>query len=481
MLESTAFRVHGNFVAHIYFGMTAPMDQSIRKLSEYAHQLRFADISDEAVHECKRRLIDTLGCAIGAFDAEPSRIARAVAARYSGNPPARVFGTLRASSPDHAAFANGVMLRYQDYNDSYFMKSSGHPSDTLAAVLAIADAVHADGRAVITAITLAYEAFCNFSDVLEREQGWDYVLYGVVACALASAKLLDLDAAQMAHAVSLAVIPNVALEQTRAGELSMWKGCAAANAARNGVFAALLAQQGLTGPEDAIEGRWGLQRAVGRFEWAPFGGQGGPYRVTQTHLKYFPAVVHSQSPIAAAVELHGKIAIEDIQSIAVDSYWVAKRYADRASPLWHPGTRETADHSIPYIIAAALIDGTISAASFSEARLRDRRITDLLGKMTIREDAAFTELHPAAWPCRIEIRSRSGQHVIATSNFFKGHARNPLTDAEVETKFCQLTTGFLDSQQAGKILAKAWELERLRDIGEVIGLLSVNRAMDRES
>ncbi|HXD52094.1 MAG TPA: MmgE/PrpD family protein [Burkholderiales bacterium] len=450
------------------------MDNSIRKLSDYAHELAYDDLPQQAIYECKRRLIDTLGCAIGAFDAEPSRIARAVAECHVGNPSARVFGTLKPSSPEQAAFANGAMLRYEDFNDSYYMKSSGHPSDTLAAVLAAADSVHANGKAVITATNVAYEAFCNFSDIMPPEQGWDYVIFGVVACALASGKLMGLDAEKMAQAVALAVTPNLALEQTRAGELSMWKGCAAGNAARNGIFAAQLAQHGLTGPDEAIEGRWGLQHALGRIAWAPFGGRGGPFRLTQTHLKYFPAVVHSQSPITAAIELHAQVKPEDIKAVVVDTYWVAKRYTDRASPLWHPGTRETADHSLPYIIAAALIDGTISAASFSDERLRDRRIADLLEKMSLREKPEYTRAHPSSWPCRIEITTHAGERKAASVEYFKGHAKNPMSDAEVETKFRDLTAPFMKPARVDAILAKLWMLEQLADIGEVIELLAVD-------
>ncbi len=452
------------------------MDQRIRELSEYAAGLSYADLPAAIVKECKRKLIDTLGCAIGAFDTEPARIARTIAGHYSSDAPARIFGTLKKTSAEHAAFANGTMLRYADYNDSYFNKSSGHPSDTFAGVLSLGESVHADGKAIILATVLAYEGFCNFSDILPRELGWDYVIYGVVGCALGSAKLLKLDVQRTGQALALAVTPNMALEQTRLGELSMWKGCAAANAARNGVFAALLAEAGLTGPDNAIEGKSGLQHALGKFEWAPFGGRGGPFRLGETHLKYFPAVVHSQSPIAAAVELHGKVKADAIESVVVDSYWVANRYIDRASPLWHPGTRETADHSLPFIIAAALIDGTISEKSFDEERLHDPRIAKLMAGMTLREKPEFTQLHPVKWPCRIEVMTKDGQKHMASVEYFKGHAKNPLSDKEVEHKFRELTDGRLAAGQADRILETVWRLETLPDIGQLIDLMAIKGA-----
>ena len=447
------------------------MDSMIEQLAEYAAGLRYRDLTPEAVHECKRRLIDTLGCLAGGFGARPSIIARTVARRGRGQPSARILGTPERSTPELAAFANGVMMRYLDFNDATFGKSSGHPSDIFAAVLAVADAVRADGRSVITASALAYEVFCNFSESVAREQGWDHPVYGVIADAAGAGKLLGLSHEKMGNAIALAVIPNMALEQTRTGELSMWKGCAAANAARNGVFAAQLAQEGLSGPDQAIEGKWGLWHPLGRFRWQPFGGRGGPFRVTQTHIKYFPAVVHAQSSITVALELHGKARPEEIEAIAIETYWVAERYVDRGNALWHPATRETADHSIPYCVAAALLDGGISSRSFTSARMRDPLLNALIERTTLRENPEFTQAHPAEWRCRIELTLRGGMKKSAEARYFKGHAGRPLSDEELELKFRTLAEPLLGSRGANAVLAKAWKLERLADIGELLGLI----------
>jgi 2-methylcitrate dehydratase len=448
------------------------MDQRTRELASYAADLTYEDLTPQAIYECKRRIIDSIGCAIGAYDAEPARIARRVAGRQVGRPAARIWGTLEPSTAELAAFANGVALRYADYNDAYFMRSSGHPSDNIAATLALGDALHSDGRRVLLASALAYEVFCNFSDVLPREQGYDYVVHGVVAAAVAAAKLLDLDERKTAEAISLSITPNMALEQTRHGELSMWKGCAAANAARNGIFAALLAADGLTGPDQPIEGRSGLCFALGKFEWAPFGGRGGPFRVGETHLKYYPAVVHAQSPTTAAVELTGRFKPDDVSRIVVDSYWVARRYTDRSSPLWHPGTRETADHSLPYVIAAALLDGTITAESFAEARLRDPLIRVLMERMELRENTEFTAAHPLRWPCRIEISLRSGETLSAHADYFKGHARSPMSDVEVEDKFRRLAAVRLDVRRTDALLQALWTIDQAPDMAAVIDRLA---------
>lgn len=447
------------------------MDSMIEQLSEYAVGLRYRNLTPEAVHECKRRLIDTLGCLAGGFEAEPSVIARALARRVRGDPPARILGTQERSTPELAAFANGVMMRYLDFNDATFGKSAGHPSDIFAAVLAQADALHADGRGAITAAALAYEVFCNFSESVEREQGWDHVVFGVVANAVGAGKLLGLTRAQMGNAIALAAIPNMALEQTRTGELAMWKGCAAANAARNGVFAAQLAREGLTGPEQAIEGKWGMWHPLGRFRWQPFGGRGGPFRVTQTHIKYFPAVVHAQTPITVALELHGQVEPGEVEAIAIESYWVAERYVDRANALWHPATRETADHSLPYCVVAALLDGKITEASFSAKRIRDPRIAALIERTTMRENPAFTRAHPGEWPCRIEVTLRGGRKKSAEAPYFKGHAKRPLSDSEIEQKFRELSARVLEKRQADAVLAAAWRLEKLAGVGDLLKLV----------
>jgi 2-methylcitrate dehydratase len=452
------------------------MDRHIREIAAYAAALRFDDLSDHAVHECKRRFIDTIGCALGAFNADTSRIARAVARRHSGRPSARVLGTLDESAPEYAAFANGVMLRYLDFSDAYYMKSSGHPSDTLASVLSLGDALHADGKTAITAAALGYEVFCNFSDVVDHEQGWDYVFQTVVACAVASGKLQGFDEQQMAQAIALAITPNLALEQTRTGEISMWKNCAAANAARNGIFAAALAKEGMTGPAEALDGRWGLQSVVGKFEWAPFGGQGGPFRVTQTHMKYFPAVVHSQSGIAAALELHGQVDAANIDRINVETYWVARRYADRSVPSWQPETDETAQLSVPYIVAAALLDGTITTDTYSESRRSDPRLRNLLERMTVTENEGFTKAHPHAWPYRIEVVMNSGERKVATKEYFKGHAKDPMSDAEVELKARELAARVLTTERMDELLSQIWQLERLRDISQVVSLTGIEQS-----
>src|SRR5258706_6916833 len=233
------------------------------RLADYAVGLKFENLPAAVVHEVKRRVIDSLGCALGAWDAEPCVIARRVASKMLAERGATVWGTRHQSPADWAAFANGCLVRYLDFNDTYLSKEPAHPSDNIPAACAIAEAEGVSGRDLITAIALAYEIQCRLCDAASlRARGWDHVTYGAFSTALAAAKLMKLDAERTRHAVGIAGVASIALRQSRVGELSHWKGCAFANAARHGVYAALLARDGMTGPSPIFEGEKGFEKLV---------------------------------------------------------------------------------------------------------------------------------------------------------------------------------------------------------------------------
>src|SRR5207237_1248227 len=234
------------------------------QLANYSSSFRFEDLSKEVVHEVRRRVTDSLGCALGAWNEEPCAIARAVASDFSAKNGATIIGTAHKAPPDWAAFATGCCIRYFDYNDTYLSKEPAHPSDNIAAVLAVAESVGANGREVIAAIALAYEVQCRFCDAASiRARGWDHPTYGAFSTALAAARLMKLDPEKTRHAVNIAGVNCAAFRQARVGELSHWKGVAFANAARHGVYAALLARAGMTGPAPIFEGAMGFEKELG--------------------------------------------------------------------------------------------------------------------------------------------------------------------------------------------------------------------------
>jgi 2-methylcitrate dehydratase len=428
----------------------AGADSTVRRIADYAAGLSFADLPADAVHACKRRIADTLACGIAGFDAEPCRIARAIALRAEVADGGRVLGTTRRVLPELAAFANAAMARYLDGNDC-FPGGGGHPSGVIAPALAAAQVAGADGHAAIAAIVVGYEVHRALHDSLRvMTRGLDHAFYPAVAAAVASAKLLGLDRARMINAIALAVTANLPLAVTRRGQLSMWKGVAEANGARNGLFAALLAQAGMTGPEKPFEGALGLHHLVGPVDVDLLGR--APLAIVAADMKFFVTEYHSQGPLTAALELADGLDVDAIAAIHVHTYEFAYKEIGSGPEKWRPTTRETADHSLPYIVAATLVDGGFSDAIFAPARFCDPRILALADRITVTEDPAFTRLFPAQFRCRVEISLRDGTRRVAGLGVPHGHHDDPLTDAEVEQKF----TALAGRKLAPVRLAKAW-------------------------
>jgi 2-methylcitrate dehydratase len=437
------------------------MDATTEFLSDYACRLAYDDLSPEAVHQVRRTLLDTLGCGIGAFAGEPASIARRMAARVQGNPSARILGTRQRTSTDLAAFANTALVRYLDCNDTYAARGTGHPSDMIPAVLATADGRGAGGRDVITAIAAAYEAFCRLADKVPLK-GWDQGIFVAVGAACGAGKVLGLDRAAMGHAISIAITSGVPLGVTRIGELSMWKGCATAAAVRTAVFAAGLAADGMTGPGAPFEGRDGLwqQLALEAPKWERFGGGDESFRITDTSFKAFPSVVHTQGPIGLVLEIRKQVPVAQIESIRVATYAEAVRRTAAEAEKWDPATRETADHSIPFLVAAALQDGEVTPATFAPARIKDPVLRPLMKKLTVVEDPEFTRRYPRESCTRVEVTTADGRQLTAETRHPKGHHRNPLTDGEVEWKFRGLASSALGAKGCDRVLAEVASLDR---------------------
>lgn len=435
------------------------------RFANYAVGLAFTDLPAPVVHEVKRRVLDSLGCAFGAWDAEPCRIARDVAGTIACPDGATILGTRHRTSPDWAAFATGCLVRYLDYNDTYLSKEPAHPSDNIPAALAVAESCSATGRELITAIALAYEVQCRLADAASiRARGWDHVTYGAFSTALAAAKLMKLDAGRTTHAVNIAGVASAALRQARVGELSHWKGVAFANAARHGVFAAMLAREGMTGPAPIFEGEKGFEKLVS----GPLGDVPLPktdFMILKTSIKFWPAEYHSQSAIEAALKLRKQIGDPgQIESVLVQSHDAAVDIIGSEPEKWHPTSRETADHSLPYIVAAALTDGTISAAQFAPDRLNN----PLLPRVKVERHAELSAKYPAAVGNIVTVKLRDGRTLTERVDYPRGHAKNPMSDVEVEDKFINLAEPVIGRDATEKLLHRAWHLDELVDVSELL-------------
>lgn len=452
------------------------MDKTTQRLARYATSLKYAQLTPGAIRSAEKLLIDSVGCALGGYHGEPCAISRTLASRIRATPAARVWGSGAATSTEMAAFSNSVMLRYLDFNDMYTSIGEGHPSDMIPAVIAVAEAHHASGADTVLALVVAYEVYMAIADCVSlADRGWDHGYFVVFGAAAGAGRILGLSDAQMENALSIASSANVPTRQTRRGELSMWKGCATAASARAGVFAAELAAEGMTGPAEAFEGRHGVwDQVTGPFTVQALGGEAGtPFGVERCALKFFPTEYHTQVTLSLMTRLYGKFALDALESIHVETYYRAYAEIGDEPERWDPQTRETADHSLPYMLAVALQDGAVTVESFTDERVADPTLRPIMKRITVSENKGFTRRFPKELVSRIEIRTRDGTRYVEEGCYPKGHDKDPMTEAEVEQKFRSLCRAVIPDAQAQSILDAIWGMASARDVGAIVDLLHI--------
>ena len=449
------------------------MDSITRKISLYASALAFDDLPEEAVHAASQRLVDTLGCAIGAHDCEPAQIGRRLA---RGQTPGQYAGRVLCSgekvAAESAAFINAAMIRNFDFNDRY---PGGHPSDCLGALFALGAAMHVDGKHFLASMIAVYEVFARLSDAtLLSRRGWDQGYAIGIATAAGVANLLKLSAEATADAVGIAATSNLPLRVTRSGELTPWKNVATAYAARNGLFAALLAAEGMSGPGNAFDGRNGLwEKVTGPFDLAAFPDQGGSYLTPRVQLKYWPIETNGQAAVWAALELRSKVAPKDIQEIEVFCSKFTWFEIGSEPEKWDPQTRETADHSLPYIFSRALVDGTIQVTSFNEDAVRDPVLRPLMQKIKVIADDAIEALLPAKTLLRAVATGANGvRHAVEVINPL-GHPDNPMQDQDIEKKFTALAEPVLGAVRCRAALDRWWQIHASNDMATLLRMIDL--------
>jgi 2-methylcitrate dehydratase len=469
------------FIARLQLQFLLMTKTLAHQLAHYACSLQFEDLSKEVVHEVKRRVIDSIGCALGAWNEEPCVIARNVASEFSAKNGATIIGTNHKAPPDWAAFATGCCIRYFDYNDTYLSKEPAHPSDNISAALAMAESLGSNGRELIAAIALAYEVQCRLCDAASiRARGWDHVTYGAFSTALACARLMNLDPEKTRHAVNIAGVACAAMRQARVGELSHWKGVAFANAARHGVYSALLARAGMTGPAPIFEGQMGFEKELGvslgkvgeKFVKRPGEknvNEGTAAMILNTSIKYWPAEYHSQSAIEAAMFLRKEIGDpSQIQSVRIESHDASVDIIGSEPEKWKPETRETADHSLPYITSIALIDGEVTDRQFQPERFMDPKIWKFLENVTVQRNAELTSLYAKAVANIVHVTLEDGRTLTKRVDYPLGNAFNPVTDKQLEGKFNALVVPALGDAGAKKIVDLVWKLDEAKNVDRLM-------------
>ncbi|HUY50411.1 MAG TPA: MmgE/PrpD family protein [Streptosporangiaceae bacterium] len=436
------------------------MDEVLSALVDIVEEGR-ARQPDDALHAAKRMLLDSVGCVLGSYREQVPAIIRHISARRAKPSGARAFGIEPRLHPDAAVFANSVMIRFLDYNDTYGSTFGvGHASDYIPAALAQFGEEEVTGELILRGILVGYEVFCRLTDAtrLGVEQ-IDHVLNGAVASAAAASVANGLSREHTRHALSLAVTANLALQATRLGDLSMWKGCAAGNACRNGVFAAELAAAGITGPDAPFTGRGGLFQVTGQEpDMRPLGASAGP-AILGCHVKRFPSGYFSQGAIEAALAVHAELNGRVPDAVEVGTFEFGKRVMAGDAQKWHPATRETADHSIPYVVACALARGTVKRDDLDESQLADPDIRRLLDVLTVEVDPECAAAWPEACMNRVTVRFSGGGLESSSVRYYRGHAKNPMSDSELEAKFRDQAESVITDAGADGLVKAIWALD----------------------
>ncbi len=442
-------------------------------LAEFAGKLSYRDLPANARTAGKERLLDALGCAIGAHDCETAAIGRALAGPAARKGLAgRIVGSGRLAAADAAAFVNSCMIRDLDFNDTY---PGGHPSDALGALFAVAPQIGASGERLITAAIVAYEIFIRLQMRAQlREKGWDQGFGIAVGAAAGLANLMGLGREVAQHAIAITAVANMPMRATRAGQLSMWKGAATAYAVRNAVFSVELARAGMTGPEAPFTGRHGLTELIsGPIELPPFGKKPADFLIPRAKIKYWPVVYNMQALVWAAIELRQQVAPEKLASVDVQTYWSAWHESGSEPAKWDPRTRETADHSLPYILAWTLRHGVIDHHAFVPESYCDPTIRPLMNLITVRVVDEFEKDFPRVVGMRVSAKDRAGKSYEVTVVNPLGHEDNPVSAKELAGKFARLCEPRLGKRRTAAALKQWQHIEKAKNTRAAFELVDV--------
>ncbi|TAM73523.1 MmgE/PrpD family protein [bacterium] len=453
---------------------TTQATTEVQRLARFVHGVVYEDFTESTRTALKIRILDALGCAIGALGAPPMRALRELVESLGGAPSATLIGG-GSTSPDRAALYNGALVRYLDFNDAFLAPhETCHPSDNLGAVLAAAEHSGATGRRLLAALAVAYAVQCRLSEVAPvRGKGFDHTTQGAYAAAAGAAYALDLGEEQTAHAIAISGTANNALRVTRTGRLSNWKGLAYPNTGMNALFAALLAAHGITGPLEVFEGIKGFMETIaGHF---PISWTSAALRaVERTSLKRFNAEIHAQSAIEGILDLrreHG-LTGELVEGIELATFDVARNIigGGEEGEKYTVTTKEEADHSLPYMLSAALLDGELTPHQYLPERIARDDVQRLLRRVRVVADPALTARFPAQMPARLTIALAGDRTLRVEKNDYAGFYARPMRWEQVTEKFHTLAAPHADEAMRRGIIEIAADLEHHR-VGELTGLL----------
>ncbi|MFZ0774173.1 MAG: MmgE/PrpD family protein [Candidatus Sulfotelmatobacter sp.] len=450
------------------------------RMSRWAAGLQYRDLSQDAIYQAKRFLLDSIGCALGGYQQHDVKIALEVLDEVAGRGPATVIGTGKRIDPVSASLANALMIRCMDYNDIYWKQDPSHPSDIFPAALACCERAGSGGKELIVGLVLGHEfemRFCEAAFPGIRERGWHHATLTAFVSPIVAGRALHLSWEQIQHAIGISASRHCTLGAVTAGKLTMMKNTVDPMATQSGVFAALLAEKGYSGPEHVVDGKEGLTHVFGP-EWRLnllTDGLGQSWRITQCGMKAFPTEALTHTPISAVLDLvkTNDLHPEQVEKIQIRSL---ARAADILSDpsKYDPRTRETADHSLPYVIAAALVERQVTPVQFTMEKIMDAKIRAQLKKVEVVADPDIEKVFPALQRVVVNISTTDGRVLSKQLDFPKGDPRNPLTDQEVEEKFAALAEGVLSTGAQKKLKEAIWNLEDSDSVRKLMALMKAD-------
>ncbi|MGH8617823.1 MAG: MmgE/PrpD family protein [Burkholderiales bacterium] len=439
--------------------------------------MKVSAIKSDVLHAVERVLLDTLACGMGATRNEAAKIAIEWAGTISGGKAASMLGTSARSSALGAGFANCTMMRDLDMNDTYYPRDSAHPSDNIGAMLAVGEAESASGDQILRAILIAYEVQMRSCEIakksFQRVAGWDHTTFVTVATAAGAGILLKLDAEQLAHAISIAACYPTTGE-LRVGQISIMKAVSAGLGASRGIEAAYLAKLGATGPAFAFEGKRGVSALmIGEADWDLFSGPVTEWRLPRTNLKRFPAayIIHSSIHAALTLRKEEKITPADIAEVRVDAFgWLVEDMVDGMGGVsrYEIDSRETADHSLPYCVATALVYGEYNLPQLERKCWETQEVKAMIARTKCFHDKEMDKVFPVDRPGRVTIKLNNGRTVMKHIAYPPGDYRHPFTDDELAAKFHELASSVLPQgkRDAAVKLALNFRGSKVKDLLE---------------
>ncbi|MFQ6114015.1 MAG: MmgE/PrpD family protein [bacterium] len=456
------------------------MESISRQIAKFALGLQYKDLPPKVVDEVKRFLYDSIGCAFGGYTTNDVQIVRNIYAELGGKPEATVIGSGDKIPAYNATLLNSLMVRALDFNDIYWKQDPSHPSDLIPVALAVGERGRKSAKDVITAIVLAYEfecRLCEFAIPGIRERKWHHASLTQFVSPIVAGYLLDLSEDQMVNAIGISGSHNFTLGAATAGQLTMMKNTVDPLAAQSGVMAALMAKQGYTGTEPIFEGKEGLMQTLGP-EWNVerlVGGLGQHYKILGCSMKAFPteALTHSHITATLKVVTEHDIKPVDIEEVTITT--IARAVDILFDPeKYRPTSRETADHSLPYCIAAAIVDRKITREQFQGDRITDPEIQSVLPKIKGEASQEFEKMFPEKQPSKVTVRLKNGQMYSAQVEYPKGDPREPMSNEDLENKFRSLASGLISDKKQQEIKEAIWNLESFKYTSEFMDLLRVD-------